>query len=160
VTGEAEGLGLLTGLEGRLAAMTEMLRAGRADGPVVGEGPLARAGLSHVLFSDGGVGVGITRMQVTNALWSEPTTIGAYHHVVYPYTPVSVSFEGAGYYVVTPTRSSASLRARYIGAGSFTAARSCRSLRRSILPRVTWSGLARSARPCRRWWPACPRGCP
>jgi Bacterial regulatory helix-turn-helix proteins, AraC family len=59
-------------------------------------------GLSHVLFSDGGIGVGITRMPVMNPRWCEPTTIGAYHHVVYSYTPISVSFEGAGDYVVTP----------------------------------------------------------
>ena len=82
--------------------MTEMRGAEPAPGPLVGEGPLARAGLSHVLFSDGSVGVGITRMPATDERWSAPTAIGDYHHVVYSYAPLCVSFDGAGVYVVTP----------------------------------------------------------
>jgi AraC-like DNA-binding protein len=82
--------------------MTEMPGAEPAAGPLVGDGPLARAGLSHVLFSDGSVGVGITRMPVADARWSAATTIGDDHHVVYSYTPLCVGFEGAGDYVVTP----------------------------------------------------------
>jgi AraC-like DNA-binding protein len=69
---------------------------------VIGEGPSVRAGLSQLLFSDGGLGIGVTRLAVDNALWSATMTIGAEHHVVYPYTPICVSFEGAGAHVVTP----------------------------------------------------------
>lgn len=71
-------------------------------GSLIGEGPLARVGLSQVLFSDGGVGVGITRVQLNDPVWRVASTIGPYHHVVYSYAPMKVSFEGAGSYVITP----------------------------------------------------------
>jgi AraC-like DNA-binding protein len=71
-------------------------------GCTVGEGPSVRAGLSQLLFSDGGVGIGMTRLAVDNAQWSAAMTIGDDHHVVYSYSPLSVSFEGAGCHVVTP----------------------------------------------------------
>jgi len=69
---------------------------------MVGEGPSVRAGLSRLLFSDGAVGIGVTRLGVDNAQWSATMTIGHDHHLVYPYTPVSVSFHGAGTHLVTP----------------------------------------------------------
>ncbi len=69
---------------------------------MVGAGPSVRAGLSRLLFSDGAVGIGVTRLGVDNAQWSATMTIGHDHHLVYPYTPVSVSFHGAGTHLVTP----------------------------------------------------------
>jgi AraC-like DNA-binding protein len=77
-------------------------RSGHARRAVVGEGPSVRAGLSQLLFSDGGVGAGMTRLAADNAQWAAAMTIGEDHHVVYPYTPISVRFEGAGHHVVTP----------------------------------------------------------
>jgi AraC-like DNA-binding protein len=73
-----------------------------AHGPVVGEGPLVRVGLSQLLFSHAGVGLGVTRVPVNNLTWSAATTIGPEHHVIYPYTPMRVTFEGAGCHVITP----------------------------------------------------------
>ena len=74
--------------------MTKILGTGRARGALVGVGPLARAGLSRVLFCDGAVGVGITQLSVMDAVWSVATTVGGDHHLVYSYVPLCVSFEG------------------------------------------------------------------